>query len=584
MTVSTETRKAGPYSCNGSQTTFSFAFRVFAASEVVVTLASSAGVESTLVLNTNYTVSLNADQDANPGGSITTTGAASPYASGNTITLTSDVADTQGTDLPSGGPWSAPVVERALDRLTVLVQQVRLLVAGALRQPVSDAATIGTLPAKAARLGKFLAFDQTNGDPMAADAVTGVPVTAYAATLLDDTTAAAARTTLGLGTMALEAKTITTRGDSIVGGAAGVLQRLALGTAGYVRTSDGTDDIWMQDSTSGPIRNGYLEWSVSGNALTCALKATGGGDPSPSNPVFVWVRSATAATAALERVTITGALSVTVPDTATLGCANSEAFKVWGLIVNDGGTPRIAVGRCASTSANAGSGRNVDSILSLAAWGIISTTAVGTGSDSALVFYTDSAVTSKGYAVGGYATWESGLATAGTWGTAPTREQAWHPGVPLPGQPIGFSRAISGTASSGNAAALPQDNTIPQSGEGNQLMSTVSITPSSAAHALKVVHVGNYSNDGPATYNACALFRDSTANSIAVNGVMSGAANWWHSPMVVDGIFLASSTSSTTFKARVGNGSNNTFTINGIAGQLYGGSLASTLTVEEIAT
>jgi len=196
VTISTETRKAGPYSCNGSQTVFSFAFRVFTSSEVVVTLADSTGVETTLTPSTHYTVSLNSDQDADPGGTITTTGASSPYASGNTLTLTSDVALTQATDLPSGGPWSAVVVERALDKLTVLVQQVFGYISRGLRQPVSDAATIGELPTKTNRASMFLAFD-ADGDPIAADSVTGVPVTAYMATVLDDTTAAAARATLG---------------------------------------------------------------------------------------------------------------------------------------------------------------------------------------------------------------------------------------------------------------------------------------------------------------------------------------------------------------------------------------------------
>ncbi len=62
-----------------------------------------------------------------------------------------------------------------------------------------------------------------------------------AANNLSDVTAGTARTNLGLGTMALEAKTITTKGDVLVGGAAGALSRRAVGTDGQVLTADAAE-------------------------------------------------------------------------------------------------------------------------------------------------------------------------------------------------------------------------------------------------------------------------------------------------------------------------------------------------------
>jgi hypothetical protein len=64
-------------------------------------------------------------------------------------------------------------------------------------QPDSDADVIGLLPAAADRANRFLAFD-ASGNPFAATAVTGTPVSAFMATMLDDTSAADARATLGI--------------------------------------------------------------------------------------------------------------------------------------------------------------------------------------------------------------------------------------------------------------------------------------------------------------------------------------------------------------------------------------------------
>ena len=84
MTISTESIKAGPFAGNASTTTFAFSFKVFSAtgSDLSVVFTNSSGVESTKTITTDYSVSLNSDQDNNPGGSITTTGSWSPIAVG----------------------------------------------------------------------------------------------------------------------------------------------------------------------------------------------------------------------------------------------------------------------------------------------------------------------------------------------------------------------------------------------------------------------------------------------------------------------------------------------------------------------
>ena len=69
MSISSSgTRKAGPFSGNGSVTAFPFSFKVFQASDLLVVQTDTTPTDYTLTLNTDYTVALNANQDANPGG------------------------------------------------------------------------------------------------------------------------------------------------------------------------------------------------------------------------------------------------------------------------------------------------------------------------------------------------------------------------------------------------------------------------------------------------------------------------------------------------------------------------------------
>ena len=121
MTIQSATRKTSIYSGNGSTTAFAFAFKVFAATELLVVKANAAGTESTISAN-DYTVALNADQDSSPGGSITL-GTALP--SGETMVITSTVDYLQSVDLTNQGGFYPSVINDALDRLTILSQQLK---------------------------------------------------------------------------------------------------------------------------------------------------------------------------------------------------------------------------------------------------------------------------------------------------------------------------------------------------------------------------------------------------------------------------------------------------------------------------
>ena len=124
MTISSTTRSAGPFTGNATAATFPFVFKVFQGGDLLVTnVLLSTGAKATLNLNSDYTVLLNADQDGNPGGNITLT--AGPLAYGYTLTITSAMANLQLTEFLNHGGFYPEVLTQALDRLTILIQQLQ---------------------------------------------------------------------------------------------------------------------------------------------------------------------------------------------------------------------------------------------------------------------------------------------------------------------------------------------------------------------------------------------------------------------------------------------------------------------------
>lgn len=143
MTISSTNRKAGPFIGNDSASVFPFAFSVFSAADVyAVQLNTVTSDESPLTLGVDYTVTLNADQSANPGGTLTLT--AGPLATGLTLTLTTAVTPLQLTDLTNQGGFYPRVITRAFDKLTVLAQQILERLGRSLTLPLSTSADVST--------------------------------------------------------------------------------------------------------------------------------------------------------------------------------------------------------------------------------------------------------------------------------------------------------------------------------------------------------------------------------------------------------------------------------------------------------
>jgi hypothetical protein len=330
----------------------------------------------------------------------------------------------------------------------------------------------------------------------------------------------------------------------------------------------------------GMLQNMSITANVASNILTIALKTKAGADPSASSPVRASFRNVVAATGDYVAREITAALSLAVPDTALLGTANSTPFRLWVVLFDDGGTMRLGVINCLATAANPGAGRDVSAIYPLRDDVLASSTAVGTGSDSAGVIYTGSAVTGKAMRVLGFMEWASGLATAGTWSAGPTKIQPIQPGMSMPGQLVQVQRSQTGAFSSG-AGTIPQDDTIPQISEGNEVM-TQAIIPTSVVNALQIETQADVEISPATGFLTLALFQDATANALAAIRSVNSTSPDTGTPLQLNQLRLAATAASTTFRVRAASTSGTTY-FNGSGGaRRLGGVMNSYLQVSEL--
>jgi hypothetical protein len=210
VTIPASSRVAGPYACNGSVVDFDFSFKVFDTDDVRVIHADADGVEETLSLSSGYTVALNADQDNDPGGTVTTSLA---YATGHKIALDGATTYEQPTDIQNRSGFFPNVIESALDRIVILVQQVVRLFDRALKVPASDDPSISTeFPSASTRANQLLGFD-SNGAPIAATTITSVVASIFGAALVTAGNALAALLLLGVRERLTAARTYYVRTD-----------------------------------------------------------------------------------------------------------------------------------------------------------------------------------------------------------------------------------------------------------------------------------------------------------------------------------------------------------------------------------
>lgn len=139
---------------NGTTTDFPWSFLIPTQADLEVVQTSASGVETVKTVTTDYTVTGLGDDN---GGTVTML---SPPADGELLTIRRVTATTQQTDLTTGSSFYAEVFESALDKLTMIAQELDEKIGRCLKVSVSDSGADVYLPSAPVRAGFLLGFDE----------------------------------------------------------------------------------------------------------------------------------------------------------------------------------------------------------------------------------------------------------------------------------------------------------------------------------------------------------------------------------------------------------------------------------------
>lgn len=345
--------------------------------------------------------------------------------------------------------------------------------------------------------------------------------------------------------------------------------------AKYVQADKIDDDAviarLLSDSVFGArsgMINGTFTGSRSSNAETWAVKTLAGNDPSAADPVYFVFQNGSGGFVVRS---VTAALSVTASSGSTIGTSNNVAFRLWTIAADDAGTVRLGIIKTAS-------GTDIVPLSEAIAYSSLAEGGAG-AADSAQIIYSGTAFSSKYICLVGYSDWESGLATAGTWNSAPTRRVLFGQGVRRPGDVVRTWFVEDATYQS-TTSVIPNDDTLPQVSEGAQI-ATLSVTFSSAANIYRLEATAVAAASALAN-STVAAFSSASTNALASVYFTHGGANYTELGTAKKRD-LCATTSALTFQIRFGPAGAQTIYLNGTSvGRRLGGSLSCTLGVEEL--
>jgi hypothetical protein len=232
MSLATTVNKV-QYTANGSTTAFSFPYKFNTNGDLTVTETNTTtGVDTIKVITTDYTVT-----GAGNAGGGTVTFVTAPVNT-RRITIERLVALTQETDYQPDDDFPAEVHEAALDKLTMIAQQLNAASARTLKAPVADSITLGTLPVDTLRANKALVFDATGQVGVSAD------------NYVDQTTAAAASASAAASS-ASAASTSATNAASSASAASGSATSAASSATAAAASATSLTNVVTRTSATG---------------------------------------------------------------------------------------------------------------------------------------------------------------------------------------------------------------------------------------------------------------------------------------------------------------------------------------------
>ena len=326
MAITNTTLASATFNGNGVTTAFATGFQFLANADLQVIVTSAAGVETVKVITTDYTVT-----GAGVSGGGTVTFLVAP-ATGEKVNIKSNVTIDQQTDYTEGGSFAANTHEMALDKLTKISQQIKEVTDRSFKLPISNqnidteisnptanyvlrvnaaadaiewasGASIGLTGAVTVPDADFVITDNGDATKKAQFELSGISTATTRTLTLQDTsgtvyvtggsdvavadggtgssTAAGARTNLGLGTIATQAaSSVAITGGSITG-----ITDLALadGGTGASLVDPNADRIMFWDDSAGAVT-----WLTAGSGLSITgttIDASGGSGIAWSTPV-----------------------------------------------------------------------------------------------------------------------------------------------------------------------------------------------------------------------------------------------------------------------------------------------------------
>ena len=158
MTISSTTTK-NSYSGNGSTTTFAYGFYIPASTDIQVIVRSATGTETVKSEGTGSTNYAITNVGNASGGNIVFVTAP---VSGETVVLRRNTAKTQATDYVANDPFPAETHESALDKITIIGQDLQEQVDRSLKLSRTNTMTSTEFTVGSSdRASKILAFDSS---------------------------------------------------------------------------------------------------------------------------------------------------------------------------------------------------------------------------------------------------------------------------------------------------------------------------------------------------------------------------------------------------------------------------------------